>query len=121
MRTTFLVLSILLPLCLHAATPGDPDFSASHRIDAIKSLGLESIPGSMQAFYSLHAEARARYLQGLLGGEIAYYGEQFQFHFDPVALAVLNAPQWSKVAAEEPLGMPSVDGTSPAVVVMPAS
>lgn len=43
----------------------------SNRMGGIKSLGLESIPGSIPTFYSPHARARAKYLQGLLGGEIA--------------------------------------------------
>ena len=118
----FIVLLYLsFPSCLRASPPSSaPDFGGN-RIDAIKSLGLASIPGNMPAFYSPDAETRARYLQGLLGGEIAYYEEQFHFHFDPVALAVLDAPQWPKVAGDEPFGMPSVDGTNPPVVIMPAS
>ncbi len=44
--------SMLLPVCLQAApVPSGPDSGESNRIDAIKSLGLESIPGSMRAFY----------------------------------------------------------------------
>lgn len=95
--------------------------AAPHRIDAIHSLGLKFVPGSLPAFYSPHAQARAKYLQGLLGGEIAYYAAEFHFAFGRVALAVLNDSQWPKVAGEEPYGMPSVDGTKPAVIVMPAS
>jgi hypothetical protein len=90
-------------------------------MDGIKSLGLRSIPGSMPTFYSPHGEARAQYLRSLLGSEIAYYADQFHVSFGPVALAVLDAPQWPTVAGDEPFGMPSVDGTNPAVVVMPVS
>ena len=116
------VFSILLPFCLHAmAAQSGPDSEESNRMDGIKSLGLESIQGSMPTFYSPHAEVRAKYLQGLLGGEIAYYADQFHLPFSPVTMAVLDAQQWPKVAGEEPYGMPSVDGTRPAVVVMPAS
>lgn len=117
-----IVLLSLLPMWLHAEAPlRAVDSGESARIDAVKTLGLESIPGSLPAYYSPHAEARARYLQGLLGGEIAYYADLFNVPFDSIALAVLDAPQWPKVAGREPFGMPSVDGTNPAVVVMPAS
>ena len=119
---SMLVLLVVFPLCLRAGPPAsDPDFEGRSRIGAIKSLGLESIPGSMPAFYSPHAEARARYLQGLLGGEMAYYANQFHRQFGPIALAVLDVTQWPKVAGDEPFGMPSVDGTRPAVIVMPTS
>jgi hypothetical protein len=90
-------------------------------MDSIKSLGLESIPGSMPTFYSPHAKARAKYLQGLLAGEIAYYTEVFQVPLSPMTMAVLNSQQWPIVAGREPYGMPSVDGTKPAVFVMPVS
>jgi hypothetical protein len=119
---SIVVLSLLWPLCLGAAPPvSDLDRGESTRIDGVKSLGLESIPGSMPAYYSPHAEARARYLQDILGGQIAYYADVFDVRFGPIALAVLDAPQWPRVAGDEPFGMPSVDGTRPAVVVMPAS
>lgn len=36
-------------------------------------------------------------------------------------MAVLDTRQWATVAGSEPYGMPSVDGSSPAVFVMPAS
>jgi len=115
-------MSLFLPLCLGAArAPSDLDSGASTRIDRVKSLGLESVPGSMPAYYSPHAEARAKFLQDLLGGEIAYYANVFDVPVGPIALAVLDATQWPKVAGDEPFGMPSVDGTRPAVVVMPAS
>jgi len=110
------------PLCLHIpATRGAPGFEASSRMDGIKSLGLESIPGGMPTFYSPHARARAKYLQKLLGGEIAYYEDLFQVPFSPITMAVLDPQQWRTVAGEEPYGMPSVDGTKPAVFVMPVS
>jgi hypothetical protein len=121
-RQTSLLLFVLLPFFVHATAPlQSEDSTASTRIERIKSLGLESLPGTMQTFYSPHADARARDLQGLLGGEIVYYAHQFRVGFGPVTLAVLNAEQWPKVAGAEPFGMPSVDGTMPAVVVMPAS
>jgi hypothetical protein len=122
LHATVLCLTALLPLCLGAA-PAAPstDPEASQRMDAILPLGLKSIPGSVPTFYSAHAGARAKYLQGLLGGEIGYYTEQFQARFGPIAMAVLNAAQWTKVAGAEPYGMPSVEGTTPAVILMPAS
>jgi hypothetical protein len=117
-----LTLSLLLPLLL-AAAAAERVSSAdeSRRMDGIKSLGLESIPGSMPTFYSPHAEERARYLQALLGGEIAYYAHLFHVSFSPVAMAVLNVQQWPVIAGEEPYGMPSVAGAKPAVFVMPVS
>jgi hypothetical protein len=111
-----------LPICLSA--PAEKNGSASEqlgRMDGIRSLGLESIPGAMPTFYSPQALARAEYLQGLLGGEIAYYADVFHFSFSPITLAVLNSQQWPAVAGGGPYGMPSVDGTNPAVFVMPAS
>jgi len=75
----------------------------------------------MPTFYSPRSEARARYLQALLGGEIDYYSSQFQVRFAPVTMAVLNTEQWSKVAGEDPYGMPSVGGSNPYVFVMPSS
>jgi hypothetical protein len=119
---TLLALAVLLPLCLQAGAPASAaDPEESQRMAAIQRLGLESIQGSMPTYYSPHAAARARYLQKLLGGEIAYFTDQFQFPFHPVTIAVLNSAQWPKVAGAEPYGMPSVEGTQPAVVVMPAS
>ena len=90
-------------------------------MDAIQSLGLKSIPGSMPTFYSPHTLVRAKYLQGLLGGEIQYYAQHFDVAFRPVTMAVLSAEQWPNVAGDEPYGMPSMDGTRPPVFVMPAS
>ncbi len=119
---SFLALSALLPLLLHAAgaeTVSGAD--GSRRMDGIKSLKLESIPGSLPTFYSPHAKERARYLQGLLGGEITYYAHLFRVSFSPVAMAVLNVQQWPVIAGDEPYGMPSVEGTRPAVFVMPVS
>lgn len=112
---------LLLPLCLHGAGAESGGSVELSRMEAIKSLRLESIPGSMPTFYSPHAEARAKYLQGLLGGEIAYYADRFHVSFTPVTMAVLDAHQWPKVAGADPYGMPSVDGTRPAVFVMPVS
>ncbi len=115
-------LAATLPLCLHAAPPvSSAAAEDSKRMDAIRSLGLDSIPGAMPTFYSPHAEARAKYLQGLLGGEIGFYTSQFHVRFRPVTMAVLNAEQWPKVAGDEPYGMPSIGGTEPSVFVMPAS
>ena len=112
----------MLPLCLHATPPlNSAGADESKRMDAIQSLQLESIPGAMPTYYSPHSKARAKYLQRLLGGEIAYYSDQFHVALNPVTMAVLNAPQWAKVAGEGPYGMPSVDGANPAVFVMPAS
>ena len=119
-----LILSFLgaLALGLHALpAESGSDSAPVSRMEGIKSLGLESISGTMPTFYSPHAQARARYLQGLLGGEIAYYADFFGVSFGPIAMAVLNSQQWSTVAGEEPYGLPSVDGTQPAVVVMPVS
>lgn len=117
-----LALSALLPMCLHAvAAESGSGTQESSRMDEINSLGLESIPGSMPTFYSPHAEARARYLQGLLGGEIAYYANLFHVSFSPVTMAVLDVQQWPMIAGEDPYGMPSVEGTRPAVFVMPVS
>jgi hypothetical protein len=90
-------------------------------MDGIKSLRLESIPGTMPTYYSPQTQARAEYLQGLLGGEITYYANIFRVSLSPITLAVLDPQQWPTVAGEEPYGMPSIDGTSPAVFVMPAS
>lgn len=90
-------------------------------MDAILSLRLESIPGDMPTFYSPHAKVRAKHLQRLLGGEITYYANRFHVALRPVAMAVLDAEQWPKVADDEPYGMPSVDGASPPVIVMPVS
>lgn len=121
-RHSIVVLSILLPLFLHAAPPQSaPASGESNRADAIKSLGLASIPGRMPTYYSPHSEARAKYLQDLLGGEIAYYADQFHIPLSTVTMAVLDAQQWPKVAGDDPYGMPSVGGTKPAVFVMPAS
>jgi hypothetical protein len=41
--------------------------------------------------------------------------------FAAVTMAVLNTEQWSKVAGEDPYGMPSVGESNPYVFVMPAS
>jgi hypothetical protein len=118
----FCTLATLLPMRLHAAAPpSDPDPEESKRMHAIQSLGLKSIPGRMRTFYSPHTQLRAKYLQGLLGGEIQYYAHQFNVRFRPVTMAVLNAEQWPKVAGDEPYGMPSMDGTKPPVFIMPAS
>jgi len=95
-------------------------YEDSGRMERIRSLGLKSLPGRMPTFYSPGAEARARYLQGLLGGEVAYYATVFHVRFNPITMAVLNPQQWPSVAGREPYGMPSVDGTHPAVFVMPA-
>ncbi len=116
------LLTAMLPSCLHA-TPFENSGAAddSKRMVSIRALRLESIPGAMPTYYSPHSATRAKYLQGLLGGEIAYYSKQFHVDLAPVTMAVLDAQQWLKVAGDEPYGMPSVDGTSPAVFVMPAS
>ncbi len=115
------LLTAMLPSCLHAA-PSEKSGAAddSKRMVSIRALRLESIPGAMPTFYSPHSETRAKYLQGLLGGEIAYYSKQFHVDLAPVTMAVLDAQQWPKVAGDDPYGMPSVDGTRPAVFVMPA-
>ncbi len=116
------LLTAMLPSCLHAA-PSENSGAAddSKRMDSIRALRLESIPGTMPTYYSPHSETRAKYLQDLLSGEIAYYSKQFHVDLAPVTMAVLDAQQWPKVAGDEPYGMPSVEGTSPAVFVMPAS
>lgn len=112
----------MLPLCPRAAPPVDTAAAdESKRIDAIRSLRLESIPGAMPTYYSPHSKSRAKHLQGLLGGEIAYYSDQFHVALSPVTMAVLDAEQWAKVAGKSPYGMPSVDGTNPPVFIMPAS
>lgn len=116
------LLTAMLPSCLHAA-PSENSGAAgdSKRMVSIRTLRLASIPGAMTTYYSPHSETRAKYLQDLLGGEIAYYSKQFHVDLTPVTMAVLDAKQWPKVAGDDPYGMPSVDGTSPAVFVMPAS
>lgn len=122
LRMLATALTALLPLYSAAQAPdraASPEGSA--RLSAIRALGLESIAGSLPTYYSPHAARRAKYLQDLLGGELGYYGEQFQFSFEPTALAVLNKAQWDTVAGPEPYGMPSVEGQRPAVVVMPAN
>jgi hypothetical protein len=116
--TSSAVLAICL--CVHAAK-SESGTEAKSRMDAIKSLGLEFIPGTMPTYYSPHAKARARYLQGLLGGEIAYYADLFHVSFSPITMAVLDPKQWPTVSDGEPYGMPSVDGSRPAVFVMPVS
>jgi hypothetical protein len=114
--------SVLLLWCFHSPTAkSESESQKSNRMDGIESLDLESIPGSMPTFYSPHARQRAKYLQDLLGGEIAYYAQVFQVPLTPITLAVLNPQQWPTVAGREPYGMPSVDGTRPAVFVMPVS
>lgn len=115
------VLSILTPFAFFGAPQGASAGPESSRLEAIQSLGLASLPGSMPTFYSPQSEVRARYLQALLGGEIDYYSNQFQVRFAPVTMAVLNTRQWSKVAGGDPYGMPSVGDTNPYVFVMPAS
>jgi hypothetical protein len=115
-------LPLVWAFSLHAApTDTAPGPEELNRMDGIKSLSLNSIPGVMPTFYSPHAERRARYLQSLFRGEIAYYTDLFHVPFAPITMAVLNPQQWPTVAGEEPYGMPSVDGTSPAVFVMPVS
>ncbi len=115
-------LAAMLPLCLHAALPvSSAAAEESKRMDAIRSLGLDSILWTMPTFYSPHAEVRAKYLQVLLGGELGFYSSQFHVRFRPITIAVLNAEQWPKVAGDEPYGMPSIGGTEPSVFVMPAS
>lgn len=115
-------LSLMLALGIHgAAAETAPAPAELDRMDGIKSLNLMSIPGSMPTFYSPHARARAAYLQGLLGGEVAYYADLFHVSFTPITMAVLDPGQWPTVAGEEPYGLPSVEGTSPPVVVMPVS
>ena len=116
------VLAVLTPLCLHAAPPLSPAVAnESKRMDALRSLRLDSIPGAMPTFYSPRAEARAKYLQALLGGEIQFFADEFHVALRPVTMAVLNVKQWPYVAGDEPYGMPSIDGTEPPVFVMPAS
>jgi len=117
-----LAFSALMPMALHAASVESmPSSKVLNRMDGIRSLRLASIPGNMPTYYSPEAAARAKYLQGLLGGEIAYYSGLFHVSLSPVTLAVLNTEQWSTVAGGGPYGMPSVDGTNPAVFVMPAN
>ncbi len=66
-----------------AASMSSVDAEESPRMAAIRSLGLDSVPGGMQTFYSPHAEARAK-------GEIEFYPDQFHVAFCPVTMAVLN-------------------------------
>jgi hypothetical protein len=121
-RCSLLIFSVGLVGWLSAApAPSSSHAPQANRMDAITALGLESMPGSMPVFYSPHAKLRAKFLQDLLGGEIGYYEQQFRVPLGPVTLAVLDSSQWPAVAPEEPFGMPSVEGTRPAVVVMPAS
>ena len=112
---------VLSVLCLPIASVGVASEPEPTRMDAIQSLRLDSIPGEMPTFYSPGAELRAKYLQSLLGGEIAYYATQFHVHFAPMTMAVLNANQWPRVVADNPYGMPSVSEKAPYVFVMPAS
>jgi hypothetical protein len=120
-RFSVMVLSLLTPFAFFGAPQGASAATESSRLEGIQSLGLASLPGNMPTFYSPRSEARARYLQALLGGEIDYYSSQFQVRFAPVTMAVLNTEQWSKVAGEDPYGMPSVGGSNPYVFVMPSS
>jgi imidazolonepropionase-like amidohydrolase len=54
-------LTAMLPLCLHAAPPvNSAAADESKRMDTIRSLRLDSIPGAMPTYYSPHSEARAK-------------------------------------------------------------
>jgi hypothetical protein len=71
------LLTAMLPSCLHAAPSEDSGAADdSKRMVAIRALRLKTIPGAMPTYYSPRSETRAKYLQGLLGGEIAYYSKQ---------------------------------------------
>jgi hypothetical protein len=120
-RLSFAASFVLLFLCLHIASQGVAGEAEPARMEAIHSLGLDSVPGDMPTFYSPGARVRAKYLQALLEGEIDYYAHQFHVHFTPVIMAVLNTNQWPKVVGDDPYGMPSVSEHEPYVFVMPAS
>lgn len=117
----FLVFSLISPFGLLPLLGTSAAAEESHRLAAVRSLGLAKIPGSMPTFYSPHSEMRARYLQNLLQGELTYFANHFHVRFAPINMAVLNADQWSKVAGDDPYGMPSVNDTKPYVFVMPAN
>jgi hypothetical protein len=111
---------VLLFLSLHIASESVAGEAEPARMEAIKSLRLDLIPGDMPTFYSPGAQLRAKYLQTLLGGEIDYYAREFHVHFARVIMAVLNTNQWPKVVGDDPYGMPSVSEHAPYVFVMPA-
>lgn len=90
------------------------------RLAAIRAVGLSALPGSPATYYSANAELRATSLQALLGGELAYFADQFHAPLAPITMAVLDAHDWPSVAGDDPFGMPSVSAAKPYVFVMPA-
>jgi hypothetical protein len=62
------------------------EFDGHRRLDGIRSLGLDELPGRMPAYYSPSARARAKELQALLNGEAEYYAALFRMRFAPLTL-----------------------------------
>jgi hypothetical protein len=114
------VLFVLAVMLVRAAPDEVSNPGNQEPMDRIHALGLASLPGPMPAFYSPHAKQRAHHLQDILGGQMAYYSDLFHTKFSSVALGVLNAGQWPRVAGELPYGMPALIGSRDAVFVMPA-
>jgi len=107
----------ILALCLVVANISDAD--ELDRSAAIRTLGLSALPGDPATYYSANAELRATSLQTLLGGELAYFADQFHAQLAPITMAVLDPHDWPSVAGDEPFGMPSVSAAKPYVFVMP--
>jgi hypothetical protein len=72
-------------------------FSGTIRQKNLAALHDPFLPGAMPVYYSPGQKNRARFLQNLLSGEIAFYASTFNVRFSPITLAVLNPDQWGKV------------------------
>ena len=90
---------------------------ASTYLARVQALGLESLPGSVAAYYSPGARERAATLQNRLAEALTYCNERLGVRLT-LALAVLNEAHWKQVRAA-PYGVPGVRG-APYVAFLPS-
>jgi hypothetical protein len=93
-------------------------FSGTLRQKNLAALNDPCLPGTMVVYYSPGQKRRAKFLQDLLSGEMDFYANEFNVHFLPVTLAVLNPDQWKKVVIFA-YGFPSMS-RPPSIFTMPS-
>ena len=116
-------IALAQPSPAQSSSPSKPPsqtdmFSGVLRQKKLAALHDPFLPGAMPVYYSPGQKARAKFLQNLLSGEIAFYADAFNVHFAPITLAVLNPDQWGKVVIFA-YGFPSVS-SQPFIFTMPS-
>lgn len=86
------------------------------RLQRIRALKDQMIPGEVPAYYSPGYKQRARDLQRFISGELKFYQRELHVNVS-LTLAVLDKKQWPLAEHQLPYSVPSVTGTPPVALV----